>query len=60
MTLVEGLITDCGWQARALAEKHGWFDLFTLRGPYRIEGKKTMGYELAEWWRCRPRAAPPS
>ena len=57
---MEGLITDCGWQARALAEKHGWFDLFTLRGPYRIEGKKTMGYELAEWWWCRPRAAPPS
>ena len=48
VTLVEGLITDCGRQARALAEKHGWLDLSTLREPYRIEGKKTMGYELAE------------
>lgn len=46
--LVDGLITDC---ARALAERkdqEGWFDVSTLKEPYRIEGKKTMGYELAE------------
>lgn len=48
LTLVDGLITDCG---RIIAEKKttaGWFDLSTLREPYRIEGKKTMGYEIAE------------
>lgn len=46
--LIDGLITDC---ARALAERkdqEGWFDVSTLKEPYRIEGKKTMGYELAE------------
>jgi threonine synthase len=46
--LVDGLIGDC---ARAVAEgvaTEGWFDLGTLREPYRIEGKKTMGYEVAE------------
>ncbi|HIE37863.1 MAG TPA: threonine synthase [Anaerolineales bacterium] len=48
VTLVEGLITDCGREARQAAEAHGWFDLSTLKEPYRLEGKKTMGYELAE------------
>lgn len=48
VTLVDGLITDCGARVRAGAAEHGWFDLSTLREPYRIEGKKTMGYELAE------------
>lgn len=48
VTLVDGLITDCGREARRLAAEHGWFDLSTLREPYRLEGKKTMGYELAE------------
>lgn len=48
VTLVDGLITDCGREARRLAEEHGWFDLSTLKEPYRLEGKKTMGYELAE------------
>lgn len=48
ITLVDGLITDCGREARKLAQKHGWFDLSTLKEPYRLEGKKTMGYELAE------------
>lgn len=48
VTLVEGLITDCGRKARALAEERGWLDLSTLREPYRLEGKKTMGFELAE------------
>jgi threonine synthase len=48
VTLVDGLISDCG---RIVAEKcktEGWFDISTLKEPYRIEGKKTMGYELAE------------
>ena len=48
VTLVDGLISDC---ARIVAERgprEGWFDISTLKEPYRIEGKKTMGYELAE------------
>ncbi len=48
VTLIDGLITDCGREARKLAQEHGWFDLSTLKEPYRLEGKKTMGYELAE------------
>lgn len=46
--LVEGLISDCGKVVRKGVEEHGWFDLSTLKEPYRVEGKKTMGYELAE------------
>ena len=48
VTLVDGLISDCG---RIVAERkgpEGWFEISTLKEPYRIEGKKTMGYELAE------------
>src|SRR5947209_5735756 len=45
---VNGLITDCGKMVKAGAEKMGWFDLSTLKEPYRLEGKKTMGLELAE------------
>jgi threonine synthase len=48
VTLVDGLITDCGREARRAAEAHGWFDVSTLKEPYRLEGKKTMGYELWE------------
>ncbi len=48
VTLVDGLITDCGARVREGAARFGWFDLSTLKEPYRIEGKKTMGYELAE------------
>jgi threonine synthase len=48
VTLVNGLITDCGVKVREGVAQHGWFDVSTLREPYRIEGKKTMGYELAE------------
>ena len=46
--LIDGLITDCGKAAQADLEKYGRFDVSTLKEPYRIEGKKTMGYELAE------------
>jgi threonine synthase len=46
--LVDGLITDAGRRVAAGREEHGWFDLSTLKEPYRVEGKKTMGYEIAE------------
>jgi threonine synthase len=46
--LVNGLITDCGRIVREGRERLGWFDMSTLKEPYRIEGKKTMGLELAE------------
>jgi threonine synthase len=42
------LITDCGAEVGRRKEAEGWFDVSTLKEPYRIEGKKTMGYELAE------------
>ena len=48
VTLVEGLITDCGQIVSDRKEVEGWFDVSTLKEPYRVEGKKTMGYELAE------------
>jgi threonine synthase len=48
VTLVEGLITDCGRAAADGVRARGWFDVSTLKEPYRLEGKKTMGYELAE------------
>ena len=46
--LVDGLITDCGAVVREGMAEMGWFDMSTLKEPYRIEGKKTMGLELAE------------
>ena len=46
--LVNGLITDCGRIVREGSDKMGWFDMSTLKEPYRLEGKKTMGLELAE------------
>lgn len=46
--LVKGLINDCGRLVARGAAEHGWFDLSTLKEPYRVEGKKTMGYEVAE------------
>jgi len=46
--LVNGLLDECGRVAGANAKAHGWFDMSTLKEPYRIEGKKTMGLELAE------------
>jgi threonine synthase len=48
VTLVDGLINDCGVKVREGVQQHGWFDVSTLKEPYRVEGKKTMGYELAE------------
>lgn len=46
--LLDGLISDCGAVVRQGVEEHGWWDLSTLKEPYRVEGKKTMGYELVE------------
>jgi threonine synthase len=46
--LIDGLITDAAVRVAAGAKEHGWFDLSTLKEPYRVEGKKTMGYELLE------------
>ena len=48
LELVDGLITDAARRVAEGARDHGWFDLSTLREPYRVEGKKTMGYELFE------------
>ncbi len=48
VTLIDGLITDCGAEVAKRKEAEGWFDVSTLKEPYRVEGKKTMGYELAE------------
>ena len=48
VTLVNGLISDCGRMVAEQKEKGGWFDISTLKEPFRIEGKKTMGYELVE------------
>jgi threonine synthase len=49
--LVNGLISDCGRLVRENVERFGWFDMSTLKEPYRLEGKKTMGLELAEQFR---------
>jgi threonine synthase len=48
LQLIDGLITDAGARVAEGAAAHGWFDLSTLKEPYRVEGKKTMGYELYE------------
>jgi len=48
VTLVDGLITDCGREIEKRKTTEGWFDMSTLKEPYRVEGKKTLGYELAE------------
>jgi threonine synthase len=48
VTLIDGLITDCGAEIARRKTAEGWFDMSTLKEPYRIEGKKTLGYELAE------------
>jgi len=48
VTLIDGLITDCGAEVARRKVAEGWFDVSTLKEPYRAEGKKTLGYELAE------------
>ena len=48
VTLVNGLISDCARMVSEGKEKHGWFDVSTLKEPFRVEGKKTMGYEATE------------
>jgi threonine synthase len=48
VTLVDGLISDCARMVAERKQKEGWFDISTLKEPFRLEGKKTMGYEVAE------------
>src|SRR5256886_4398310 len=48
LTLVDGLISDCARMVNEGKDKQGWFDVSTLKEPFRVEGKKTMGYEVAE------------
>jgi threonine synthase len=48
VTLIDGLISDCGAEIARRKAKEDWFDMSTLKEPYRVEGKKTLGYELAE------------
>ena len=48
VTLVNGLISDCARMVAERKDKEGWFDVSTLKEPFRVEGKKTMGYEIAE------------
>jgi len=48
VTLVDGLISDCGRMVAERKQAEGWFDISTLKEPFRVEGKKTMGYEVAE------------
>jgi threonine synthase len=53
VTLVDGLIGDCGRLVAEGRQRERWFDVSTLKEPYRVEGKKTMGYELAEQFQWR-------
>src|ERR1700687_6404765 len=48
VTLVDGLISDCARMVAEREDKEGWFDVSTLKEPFRVEGKKTLGYEVAE------------
>jgi threonine synthase len=48
LVLVDGLISDCGRMVAERKDKEKWFDVSTLKEPFRVEGKKTMGYEVAE------------
>lgn len=55
--LVTGLISDCSELAEEAARRHGWFDVSSFKEPFRVEGKKTIGYELAEQFRWQLPAA---
>jgi threonine synthase len=48
VTLVDGLISDCAKLVQQGREREGWYDVSTMKEPYRVEGKKTMGYEVVE------------
>jgi threonine synthase len=48
VTLVDGLISDCARMVNERKQEEGWFDISSLKEPFRVEGKKTMGYELVE------------
>ena len=48
VVLLNGLISDCGKYVAEHKDHEGWYDVSTLKEPYRVEGKKTMGYELWE------------
>src|SRR5512140_1809682 len=48
VTIVDGLIDDCGAEVAQRKDAEGWFDVSTLKEPYRVEGKKSLGYEIAE------------
>lgn len=48
VTLVDGLISDCAKRVQEGKEREGWYDVSTMKEPYRVEGKKTMGYEVVE------------
>jgi threonine synthase len=50
LTLVDGLISDCGRMVAERKDQEGWFDVSTLKEPFRVEGKKTMGYEWPNKW----------
>ena len=53
LTLVNGLINEAGRQAGELARREGWFDVSTFKEPYRLEGKKVMGFEIAQQFHWR-------
>jgi threonine synthase len=48
VTLVDGLISDCARLVQLVCQREGWYDVSTMKEPYRVEGKKTMGYEVIE------------